>query len=80
MEIVAGKKAGNPTIEGPWKIPQNFECTVSRKFIEEMYGLLKEGEDGVKEIGQVAKRLRKIEQGFQHQELKKCDRRIARAC
>jgi hypothetical protein len=36
-----------------------------------MYGLLKEGEDGDKEIGKVPKRLRKIEQGFQHQEPKK---------
>ena len=63
MEIVAGrcictvsKKAGeHQFIEESKK----FECTVSKKFIEEMYGLLKEGEDGEKEIGKVPKRLRK---------------------
>ena len=75
MEIVAGrcictvsKKEGNKKFI---EESEKFECTVSKNFIEEMYGLLKEGEDGEIEIGKVPKRLRSQEKGFQHQELKK---------
>ena len=71
MEMVAVKKEGNPTIEGRWEIPENYECVVKKKFIDEMYGLCKPGEDGLMEAGHVSRRLRKIEEGYQHQELKK---------
>ena len=67
MEMKTKTSGGVKIVE----VPPNFECGVSQKFIDEMYGLLKVGADGKKEIGKIAKRLRKMELGFEHQELKK---------
>ena len=53
------------------EVPSNFDYKVSHKFIDEMYGLLKVGAGGEKEIQKISKRLRKMELGFEHQELKK---------
>ena len=67
------KKVGNFEVEkdGSLRIPQNYEYTVNKKFIDEMFSLVKEGKDGKKEIDKVSKRLRDKEKGYQYNELKK---------
>ena len=44
------KKVGNFEVEsdGSLRIPQNYEYVVDKKFIDEMFSLVKVGEDGKK--------------------------------
>ena len=69
----SGKKVGTFEVEndGSLRIPQNYQFTVDKKYIDEMFSLVKVGKDGKKEIDKVPKRLRDKEKGYQYNELKK---------